>query len=354
MKTLPALTLLLGIGFAVANSKEESIPRPDAKRWPDRVEIPANLPISQMGEASAAAMSRSLPSGKKWHVYQTKNFQLLSDQSLAAGSSRELGRLLEATWELNCRLPMNWEPTVPDGQQRFTVRVFARSADYYTAAGPRGSGGVYLADKKEVLVPSRSLGGEKSTNELKIARQTEEQGTLVHEVTHLMMHAWLPNLPLWFSEGAAEYVAAADYSSGDFRMRHHLKHVAEKLNRRLPAAKKGLQAVGLGEFLSMTDKTWKTQIDGGKSAPLYGTALALTAYFYHGDAVSGKEPGNPVFLFLDEIRKGVPFRGPLGKHLLRGRSPTELEAAISAFWAKHDVRLSFAPLAREKEEKEGE
>jgi hypothetical protein len=314
-------------------------PKPKGREWPVKVGLARAPEIRSIDGAAGEQIS---PGGKKWKRWESPHFQLWCDEPLATGSLRDLGSLLEATWELNCRLPMNWEPT-PPSNGKFTVRIFRHTRDYVAAHGTPGAGGVFRADTQEVMLPVRSLGGpakDPSRGEpLSLARQTEEQGTLAHEATHQMMRAWLPNLPLWFSEGAAEYVAAADYSSGEFRFRHHLQFVRQRIEKWLPALGKDRLCLPLGELMKLDGPGWRQLTDQKKTAELYGASLALTAYFYHGD---GRDAAKmPVFDFVEAVRRGAPHTRPAGEHLLRGRSAEVLQADCQRFWTGLGLRLVF-------------
>jgi hypothetical protein len=326
-----AIHLTLCALLAMATAKD--FPKPNGRSWPEKVNVtrlPQPVEISPAEQTGLAPLPSEI-AFRKWHTYETRNFHMLCDQPLAPAALRELGRLLEATWELNCVLPLNWEPTLPKGQTRYVVRIFAQSADYHAAQGPGGSSGVYLPKRNEVLVPARTLGADKSQANMKVERQTEDQGTLVHEVTHLMMHAWLPNLPLWFSEGAAEYVSAADYSSGEFRLKNQLTHVRQRIEKRLTVENERVSWMPLEDFFQLNNKEWQSAMTEGKAPVLYATALALTTYFYHSD--------DAIFRFVDEVRKGIPYPRPLNEHLMQGRSTAELEQAVEAFWAKNGLKL---------------
>jgi len=82
----------------------------------------------------------------------------------------------------------------------FNIRLFRRFEDFkvYHAASGKGfhiwSGGVYIADKKEIVTSWDS----KPERVLK---------TIYHEASHAILHQTIGGTPLWFKEGSAEYFA---------------------------------------------------------------------------------------------------------------------------------------------------
>ena len=51
-------------------------------------------------------------------------------------------------------------------------------------------------DQKCILVPLSSLGLKSFHDRVQLDRGGDAQRTLIHEITHQMMNAWLPKLPV--------------------------------------------------------------------------------------------------------------------------------------------------------------
>ena len=73
-------------------------------------------------------------------------------------------------------------------------RALPDAGDYIAAGGPENSGGVYMSGDKTFRIPFESLGikrlGESYTRDVDFSNDT-----LVHEITHQLMHDYLPFCP---------------------------------------------------------------------------------------------------------------------------------------------------------------
>lgn len=82
---------------------------------------------------------------------------------------------------------------------RLRMRVFGRWEDFTNAPAMRGRtnlAGIYVPSDREIITWRQEVPGALGT-------------TLLHEASHAIMHAYYRRLPVWFSEGAADYFAFA-------------------------------------------------------------------------------------------------------------------------------------------------
>jgi hypothetical protein len=321
-----------------APPQSKTYPKPNGREWPKVVSVPPNFPPPKTIQEDAAART---------FLYETEHYQLRSDLRISPADLKELGRIFESTWLLNCLLPLNWEPTVEAGNEKFQARFFAKREDYKAAGGLSGSGGVYLPQQKTLLISLPSIGAEISENKASLENDTDraaKRATLIHEITHQMMHRWLGNLPIWLSEGSAEYVAAADYNAGKFRFKQQEQQVIAQLRKRLVKEHGPAIMMPLDELLNIDGKKWTTLL-AKQPDYAYGSALALTYYFYHLD---GPEPAAmPIHAFLNEVRNGTPYLRPLGQHLLRGRPNASLQDEITRAYAKLGLKIEWKKISPE-------
>ena len=104
-------------------------------------------------------------------------------------------------------LPFGIQPQAPKGMEHFKARFMGRAAfeEEISAVMPADSvAGVYLPLKKEILVPFTSIGARERGSQMTLRRRSDTS-TLVHEITHQVMHDWLPLLPVWLVEGLADW-----------------------------------------------------------------------------------------------------------------------------------------------------
>lgn len=152
-------------------------------------------------------------------VHSTRHFRFECDVSLNAATVRDFSRMFEATYNVIRSLPLGIQPDRPP-EGKFKVRLFSDIADYHRAGGPVGAAGVYILKSREILVPLESLGIGRSGQ---VYRKTSEYepSTLIHEITHAVTHHWLNYVPMWFTEGLADYVGAIPYRAGTFYLDRH-------------------------------------------------------------------------------------------------------------------------------------
>lgn len=266
-------------------------------------------------------------------VYQTANYEFQSDSLVGSDAVREFSRVFEAAFRANCLLPLNYRPTPEQGRERFVARIFSTDTAYYVAGGIYGSAGLYSREQGAMLVPVRSIGMKVVNGRMQTDR-TEATEVLIHEITHQMMNAWLPRLPLWFIEGSADYMAMADYVHGRFTMSQPQDRLRAYINRRQPGLRNKAVVLAPPELMEMTPSQWSQAITSKAASARqnYLSAAMLVYYFYH---LEGRGKATEVKAFLAAVEEGMPERLATEKHLLHGRSAEELQVDMAnAFAAK--------------------
>jgi hypothetical protein len=108
--------------------------------------------------------------------------------------------------------------------------------------------------------------------------------TLVHELTHQMMHAWLPLLPTWVVEGTAEYTNILPLRSGIFRLstaRSGLRDYLDQLKRTGGVP----EPYPIDQLFWITGDEWLSLMakDADEAQRLYFTSYLLVYFFMHLD-----------------------------------------------------------------------
>ncbi|MEY3896512.1 MAG: hypothetical protein RLZZ214_2032 [Verrucomicrobiota bacterium] len=263
--------------------------------WPDTVQVPT-------AELEKVVL---VPSDGKNFVYQSTSFEFSSQARLLPALIKEVARTFEATKRLVEALPWGIECRPPEAMERYLAALYATRGDYIAAGGPENSGGVYMSKDKTFRIPFASLGikklGESYTRDVDFRNDT-----LVHEITHQLMHDYLPLLPQWAVEGTAEFTGMMPYKSGTFRVGDHEKGLKEYLggNGRRTAAK----LPRMKELFRMTRAEWDKQsalrpaLLGEKSRQheLYEQSALLVYYFNFLDGEPPKQ-GHRWMRFMDAV-----------------------------------------------------
>ena len=222
-------------------------------------------------------------------VYRTPHFEFTSDGKLTLNLLRDVTRNFEATYGLLKALPWGVQPEPEEGD-RFHALLVRSRVRYEEEGGPKNSGGVYYRSRKLFVVPFESLGIDRSD-------------TLVHELTHQMMHAWLEILPQWVIEGTAEYTNAIPLRTGIFRVsaaRNGLKDYVASLKARGGVP----EPFPLEKLFGISGKEWSETLarDPKESHRMYFTAYLLVNYFMHMD---GKGDGAIFVKYMHAVCKGL-------------------------------------------------
>ena len=285
--------------------------------WPSKITL-ASLPSIQ-----------EVPTQSKddLHIYRSTHYEFRSRVPLGADVVREFSRVFEATYLAVSRLPLDLRPQPERTRVRFVAELFENTESYLEAGGMAGSSGCYSRAAKTILVPLDSLGIKVLPGGRTIVeRGGDANNTLIHEITHQLMNAWLPRLPVWLTEGSAEYMEIPQYLHGrfEFAQIHNLlvDHVTRRTASSIPTMLRPSQ------LLLVEPKDWAVALASDNSAARenYQSALLLTFYFFHLDQDS--DGSSPIFRYFREVEKGTPHPIACEKHLVRGRTAEVLDSDV--------------------------
>jgi hypothetical protein len=193
--------------------------------------------------------------------YRCGRFEFQSNAPLSLPVVKEVARTFTAVEQLVRQLPWGITPT-PGGGEFFQARLFSTRYAYEDDGGPPLSGGVYSRKDKIFRVPFQSLGIEQKNGNY-VKAPGFNVGTLVHELTHMMMDEMLPSLPIWVAEGSAEYTNLIPFKDGLFRFGDHLEglkvHIAEFVkDDSIPTAEDCVK------ILHLAEKDWHKAVERGE------------------------------------------------------------------------------------------
>ena len=303
---------------------------------PDTVGVEtANLKTEVVSEDEA---------GEKY-VYRTTHFEYESPGKFNQSLLREVGRNFEATYELVKALPWGVEPKPAEGAY-FKARLFKTKEAYYAAGNPPNSGGVYKGGEGTFYVPLENI-GVKLVGKSYAKNDDFRYDTMVHELTHEMMHYWLRSLPQWVVEGTAEYTSTLPLKTGKFRVsaaKNGIKDYIDFLKKRAVGGMP--EPYPLEKLFKVTGAEWNNILaeTPEMSHRLYFTSYLLVYYFMHLDGAGDAQRFVRYFREVGELRKKNPNMDDAAAQsalaiLLDGRTEAELMKQIRSSYMKLGIRL---------------
>ncbi len=300
-----------------------------SKEWPDSIEIPGDLEIVKFREDKDADE----------YIYRSPHFEFQSDIQLSTSLIREFCRIFEATYETLRQLPVGMDPKAPDDGYYLT-QLFRTKDDYYAGGGMAGSGGMYSGREKKIMIPLENLGVRDVGNRFVVEPKDDNQ-VLKHEIAHQVMHYWLGRLPVWFTEGWAEYIAAAPYSKGRYKFTGIDRAVRDDVLDGYLAEGKEFQMVGIERLMTITGKEWSEDLSstGNTAGRNYKSAMLLLYFFLHMDK---DENGENMAAFFAAIKNGLGYEAALESFFMRGRSYDDIAEAVKKGWRSEGMQIAFA------------
>ena len=151
-------------------------------------------------------------------IYESGHFQFKTSAKLGAILMKDVCRAFESTYELVRLMPWGITPKPEEGRKKFQAELYATREQYLTTGAPPWSGGVYVRNDKVFRMPFDQLGISNTVgaNGAYYRKGEINNDTITHEITHQMMHEYLPYMPVWLIEGLAEYTSNLAYKGGTF------------------------------------------------------------------------------------------------------------------------------------------
>ncbi len=320
--------------------------------WIDAARMPPWPSRAGPGPVRIQALPPEPSSGL--HTVRSRHFIIQSDVPLLSEAARDVATVLEATRELVYTLPLGLraEPILPQGfrwmdaraavpfdPDRLYVQFFSTPETYAATGAPAGSGGYYAAWRHQMVISLHNF-GIRTEDGRQLNEYRKNFFVLKHEVTHQLLHHWLPFLPLWLNEGLAEYIAAVPLDNGRYHFEDLDTAFVNYLNRwRFEEDPRQIPMLHPELILSLTSSEWQAALSLQTPILHYNSAALLTYYFLHQDA-----EGSAAHLaaFIESVRTG-PAKTILhiDRHLLRKRSPGQIAQEIAAHWKAHGIQIQF-------------
>lgn len=150
-------------------------------------------------------------------IYESGHFQFKTSARLGQALMKDVCRAFESTYELVRLMPWGIVPRPEEGRTKFQAELYATRGQFLATGAPPWSAGVYVRKDKVFRMPFSELGISDTPGPAGYYRKGAiNNDTITHEITHQMMHEYLPYMPVWLIEGLAEYTSNMEYKSGVF------------------------------------------------------------------------------------------------------------------------------------------
>ncbi len=151
-------------------------------------------------------------------IYESGHFQFKTSAKLGPILMKDVCRAFESTYELVRLMPWGIVPRPEEGRKKFQAELYALRDQYLATGAPTWSAGVYVRKDKVFRMPFKELGISDTVgaNGAYYRKGAVNNDTITHEITHQMMHEYLPYMPVWLIEGMAEYTSNLPYKGGVF------------------------------------------------------------------------------------------------------------------------------------------
>jgi hypothetical protein len=259
--------------------------------WLDEVDVSDSIDLEVVAEDAP----------KRNFVYRTKHFEFHSDRKIARSLINDFSLAFEATFAGLNALPLNLELN-PPAEGHFQIWLFGDRRDYWREGGPVSTAGVYIPIERRILIPMELLNLKLVGSELrKRSNSSYDNSTLIHEITHQVMHDWLNHLPIWMVEGLAEYMSSVPYANGKFRFAENARNNGLKaaLKRWEGGARQASYFIRPArELFKITSKQWN-HAEGNEAVSNYSSSMLFVFYFMH---LEGSGRGAKMVEFISDIR----------------------------------------------------
>ena len=177
---------------------------------------------------------RREPKQDNLFVYSTQKFRFYTNANFSDSLMKDVAQIFEQTYDLHAHSPFGVLAEPVD--KYFQAELWARAAEYMSARQKYGSpenllqptAGVYLLGPKKFLARLDLMGVKEGSAGWRKKQAGEKDSTvgdydlstIVHELTHMLTHDMLNNLPIWMNEGYAEYVGRIPMKNAMFQTDH--------------------------------------------------------------------------------------------------------------------------------------
>jgi hypothetical protein len=255
-------------------------------------------------------------------IHRSSNFMINSDIRLPQSVINDITKVLEGTRAALIAIPLGLHA---GGEiEPYHVHLFRDAAGYARAGGANGSGGHYVGWSGPILLLLPNLGIEEKEGRLRLDYE-KKLFVLKHEVTHQLIDRWHGPMPMWASEGIAEFIASIPYAQGNYNLLNPgagMRDYLLKWNQNGRGNR--IRIIPPHRLMEMEPEDWKSAVGQQNAYDLYNSSALLTYYFIR------KNNGAALAGYLDALRRGIGRDEAESKHLLEGKSRESLSSQLAA------------------------
>lgn len=266
--------------------------------------------------------------------YRTKHYRIESDSSLNPTLLKKFTRAIESVAIVLRQLPLSlsWPPT----DKLPLVKICSTTERFQAEGGPQNSSGYYDGRLKRVLILKDQFFRTHQPSRLGVRPNFD---ILVHELTHLQMHGFLPRTEPWFYEGVAEYLATAHGLAGNFDFTTIESAIRKKIQSYQDPEGIESHLTNIAELIAHTPHTWNDEIirsTGYELLEPYSASLLLVHYYFHGGETRQQE----VRSYLEKARETTSAR-PIFPQLHDAKNAAKTQARLTNYWKPRGLKLKF-------------
>lgn len=298
-----------------------------SKGWPSSFKPGKKAKIIQVSQGG----------DNKPFVYHTKHFELRSTKALSRRHLQTFATTAESVPQALARLPLPLLGMPKGGRAK--VLIFPDEDTFVQAGGIVGAAGYYSGRKEAILLRADTFLEPAQSSGSKLPPKADYR-LLVHEFVHLCMHRDLAYLPTWFTEGVAEYMAAAHVNNGVYRFNNIASAIRQRVKQCIPQDTDVITLPKVRETMNFTAKTWQTRIEQGDTRDSYrpyGTSLLLVHTLFHG----GEKRRDATRTFLTNIRARKPLSDQV-EVLIPSKDRDTIEQRVARYWRPRGLRIKFS------------
>jgi len=180
-------------------------------------------------------------------LYESEHFQFKTTAKLGVALMKDVCRAFESTYELVRLMPWGIQPKPEEGREKFKAELYETREQYLATGAPSWSAGVYSMKDKVFRIPFQELGisDQPGAGGAYYRKGEINNDTITHEITHQMMHGYVPYMPAWLVEGLAEYTSNLPYRGGIFQVSEDASVLATKATK--SSRRRGLFSVAVNK-----------------------------------------------------------------------------------------------------------
>lgn len=252
--------------------------------------------------------------------HRSANFIITSDLRLPLSVINDIAKVLEGTRAALIAIPLGLH--AGGEREPYPVHLFRDAHGYGRAGGANGSGGHYNGRSGRMLVLLPNIGITEKDGKT-VLDYSKNLFVLKHEVTHQLMDRWHGSMPMWVSEGIAEFIASLPYSQGHYALKPPAAGMRDYLLKwRASKNERGIRIIPPAQLMAMDRDDWDSAVSNRDAYDNYNSAALLTLYFIQQDH------GAPLAGYLDALHHRDKIADAEKNHLLRGKTRESLNAEI--------------------------